>query len=516
MKLERTKNTARNMIFGSISKVYNLAVPFVLRTIMIYTLGMQYVGLNSVFTSVLQVLNLAELGVGSAMIYSMYKPLAEGDTVKIGALMNLYKVYYRIIGAFILVAGLALMPFIPNLISGEIPDDMNIYILYGINLGATVLSYWLFAYKNCLLFVHQRNDITEKISMIINTIRYVLQIGALIIFKNYYIFIIITLVTGAALNIVTALVVDKLYPQYKAIGKLEKSEIKLINGRVRDLVTGKIGYIIVEQSDTLIISAFLGLTLLAQYQNYYFILTSIMGFVMIIANSARAGIGNSLVTETAEKNFNDLKKFTLIFVWMGIFCTCCFACLYQPFMELWVGEENLLDYSLAILFSVYFFVKLMNQLYIMYKDAAGIWNYDRFRPLAVAVANLVMNLIMVQFWGLYGILLSTILSTLVVGFPWLFYNLFKWVFKTNAKKYVLTLLLQTALCAVLCAVCVLACSFIQFNSLIATIVLRLVVCAIVPNVAMFVIFRKTNEFKGLVSMANSLTKGKIKILKKLM
>ena len=237
---------------------------------------------------------------------------------------------------------------------------------------------------------------------------------------------------------------------------------------------------------------------------------------MIIANSARAGIGNSLVTETAEKNFNDLKKFTLIFVWMGIFCTCCFACLYQPFMELWVGEENLLDYSLAILFSVYFFVKLMNQLYIMYKDAAGIWNYDRFRPLAVAVANLVMNLIMVQFWGLYGILLSTILSTLVVGFPWLFYNLFKWVFKTNAKKYVLTLLLQTALCAVLCAVCVLACSFIQFNSLIATIVLRLVVCAIVPNVAMFVIFRKTNEFKGLVSMANSLTKGKIKILKKLM
>ena len=173
MKLERTKNTARNMIFGSISKVYNLAVPFVLRTIMIYTLGMQYVGLNSVFTSVLQVLNLAELGVGSAMIYSMYKPLAEGDTVKIGALMNLYKVYYRIIGAFILVAGLALMPFIPNLISGEIPDDMNIYILYGINLGATVLSYWLFAYKNCLLFVHQRNDITEKISMIINTIKYV-------------------------------------------------------------------------------------------------------------------------------------------------------------------------------------------------------------------------------------------------------------------------------------------------------------------------------------------------------
>lgn len=516
MKLERTKNTARNMIFGSISKVYNLAVPFVLRTIMIYTLGMQYVGLNSVFTSVLQVLNLAELGVGSAMIYSMYKPLAEGDTVKIGALMNLYKVYYRIIGAFILVAGLALMPFIPNLISGEIPDDMNIYILYGINLGATVLSYWLFAYKNCLLFVHQRNDITEKISMIINTIKYVLQIGALIIFKDYYIFIIITLVTGAALNIVTALVVDKLYPQYKAIGKLEKSEIKLINGRVRDLVTGKIGYIIVEQSDTLIISAFLGLTLLAQYQNYYFILTSIMGFLMIIANSANAGIGNSLVTETPQKNFNDFNKFTFLFVWLGIVCVCCFAGLYQPFMKLWVGEENLLDYPMVIMFCVYFFVKLLNTLFNLYKDAAGIWNQDKYRCLVVALSNLGMNLVMVQFWGLYGILLSTILSMLFIGIPWLLRNLFTCVFKHSAKKYVSKLLVYTLIGIVLCVACAFVSGYIVFDSLILTILVRLAVCGFIPNAVMFVLFFRSAEFKGLVSMANSLTKGKIKILKKLM
>lgn len=516
MKLERTKNTARNMLFGSVAKVYNLAIPFVLRTVMIYALGMQYVGLNSVFTSVLQVLNLAELGVGSAMIYSMYKPLADGDNAKICALMNLYKKYYRIIGLVILVAGMALMPFIPDLISGEIPADMNVYVLYGLNLATTVLTYWLFAYKNCLLFVHQRNDITEKIGLIINTAKYVLQIGALLVFKNYYVYIMIALLTGVVTNIVTALVVDKLYPQFKAVGKLDKQEVKTINGRVRDLVTGKIGYIVVEQSDTLVISAFLGLTLLAQYQNYYFLLTSVMGFVTLITNSARAGIGNSLVTETTEKNFNDLKKFTLIFVWIGIFCTCCFACLYQPFMELWVGKENMLDYPMVILFCIYFFIKLVNQLFIMYKDASGIWNYDRFRPLAVAMTNLIMNLIMVQFWGLYGILLSTILSTVVVGYPWLLRNLFKYVFKTNAKKYILNLSGYVVLCAVLCGLCIFVCNFITFDSLIVTIVLRLIVCAILPNAVMFVLFRKTAEFRNLFSTLNGLTKGKIKILEKLM
>lgn len=516
MKLERTKNTARNMLFGSVAKVYNLAIPFVLRTVMIYALGMQYVGLNSVFTSVLQVLNLAELGVGSAMIYSMYKPLADGDNAKICALMNLYKKYYRIIGLVILVAGMALMPFIPDLISGEIPADMNVYVLYGLNLATTVLTYWLFAYKNCLLFVHQRNDITEKIGLIINTVKYVLQIGALLVFKNYYVYIMIALLTGVVTNIVTALVVDKLYPQFKAVGKLDKQEVKTINGRVRDLVTGKIGYIVVEQSDTLVISAFLGLTLLAQYQNYYFLLTSVMGFVTLITNSARAGIGNSLVTETTEKNFNDLKKFTLIFVWIGIFCTCCFACLYQPFMELWVGKENMLDYPMVILFCIYFFVKLLNTLLNLYKDAAGIWNQDKYRCLVVAFSNLGMNLIMVQFWGLYGILLSTIISMLGIGIPWILSNLFSSVFKMSAKKYVVKLIFYVALCIGTNTLCIFINSFVTFNSLILTIVARLVVCAIIPNIILVIVFRKSAEFKGIVAMINSLTKGKIKILKKLM
>lgn len=140
MRIERTKNAVRNMIFGSILKAYQILLPFIMRTAMIYFMGVQYLGLNSLFTSILQVLNLAELGVGSAMVFSMYKPIAEDDSTTICALMKLYKIYYRIIGLIIAVVGVICLPFIPYLIKSDIPKGMNIYVLYLLNLSATVLS----------------------------------------------------------------------------------------------------------------------------------------------------------------------------------------------------------------------------------------------------------------------------------------------------------------------------------------------------------------------------------------
>ena len=260
MKLDRSKNTARNLIFGTVAKIYNLAIPFVMRTLLIYTLGMAYTGLNSLFTSILSVLNLAELGVGSAMTFSMYKPIAEDDTPTVCALMRLYKIYYRIIGLVILVVGAVITPALPFFVKKDVPADINIYVLYAINLLTTVLSYWLFAYKNCILYAHQRNDIGDKIGLVISTVRYGMQAVVLVVFKNYYAYIMVALLLGIVSNIVTAIVVDKLYPQYKAKGELPKEQVQIINRRVRDLFTAKIGAIVVDSADTIVISAFLGLT----------------------------------------------------------------------------------------------------------------------------------------------------------------------------------------------------------------------------------------------------------------
>lgn len=515
MKIERSKNAVRNVAFSWILKLYSLLVPFAIRTIMIHTIGMQYLGLNSLFSSVLQVLNLAELGVGSALVFSMYKPIAEDDTVTICALMRLYRKYYRIIGLVILVVGLVITPFVPKLISGTVPDDMNVYVLYLMNLAATVVTYWLFAYKNSLLSAHQRGDVSSKITLVISTIQYALQIAVLFLLKNYYYYVLIIIAFGIIGNIVTAIVVDKMYPEYHAVGNLPKEQIKEINRKVRDLFTAKLGCVVVESADTIVISAFLGLSALAIYQNYFYIVTAISGFIMALYTACTAGIGNSIITETQEKNFNDLKKFTLIISWIAGFCMCCLACLYQPFMQLWVGKENMLDYSYVICFCAYFYIRQINSLLNLYKDAAGIWHKDRFRPLVTAFANLIMNLIMVQFWGLYGVLLSTVLSMLFVGMPWLYTNLFTVLFKFNPVKYIFKTLLYTAISAASCVVCVLISNkFINFESLILTMIVRGVLCCVVPNIIYIVCYRKTAEFKGSLSLVNGITKGKIKFLNK--
>ena len=452
MKIERTKNATRNILYGVILKIYQLLGPFILRTIFIYTLGMQYLGLNSLFTSILSVLNLAELGVGSALVFSMYKPIAENDTEKICALMNLYKLYYRIIGLVILVIGLVLVPFIPNLISGSVPEDVNIYVLYLMNLCATVLSYWMFAYKTCLFGAHQRNDVTSKVSMISSTLQYIVQAILLVIIPNYYLYLLITIATQIFNNVYAAYKCNKMYPNYKAWGKLPKSEVKTINGKVRDLFTAKLGSVVVDSADTIVISTFLGLTTLAIYNNYFYIMSSIFGFVTIIFNACTAGVGNSLLVETEEKNYNDLKKFLYIICWIASVCTCCLLALYQPFMEIWVGKKLMLSFNMVICICIYFFIRNINTLINMYKDAAGMWHEDKWRPLVVALSNLGLNVIMVQYIGLFGILLSTILTMAFIGMPWLIYNLFTVIFKRNALEFVFKMLFYGIVAFVMCII----------------------------------------------------------------
>lgn len=505
MNFNRTKNATKNIIFGTILKIYQIIVPFLIRTAMIYLLGVEYLGLNSLFTSILQVLNLVELGVGSAMVFSMYKPIAKDDKNTICALMKLYKIYYRIIGSIILAVGLIICPFIPHLIKGNVPADMNVYILYLLNLFATVLSYWLFAYKNCLLQAHQRTDVVSKITLIINTIQYAVQFLLLFIFRNYYLYVITLLIGQATINIVTAMVVNKMYPEYKAQGKLPKSSIQAINSRVKDLFTAKIGGVIVNSADSIVISSFLGLTVLAIYQNYYYILTAIIGIVGVIFSSCTAGIGNSIVVESKEKNYNDLKKFTFIISWLAGFCTCALLCLYQTFMKIWVGADLLLDFSCVICLVVYYFIYEINALLNLYKDAAGIWHKDRFRPLITALTNLVLNLILVNFIGLYGVLLSTVISTLVVGMPWLITNLFNEIFKIKPQKYIMRLLFYTISTIVIVLITYIVCNFVKGDSIV-TLIIKAIVCFLVSNVLFFIIYKNLEEFKDAKEIVTKIIK----------
>lgn len=486
-----------------------------MRTAMIYFMGVQYLGLNSLFTSVLQVLNLAELGVGTAMVYSMYKPIAEDDHDMICALLKLYKIYYRIIGLAIAVVGCALTPFVPRLITGSIPSELNIYVLYLLNLFATVLSYWLFAYKGSLLQAFQRTDITSKVSIIFTTLQYGIQLAVLWIFKNYYFYVIVMLFTQVLTNIVTAIVASKIYPKYQPRGELHDQTVKAINRKIIDVFTSKLGTVFGTSVDSIVISACLGLSMIAIYQNYFYIMNAVIGFIQVIFTSITAGIGNSLVEETEEKNYNDFSTLAFMIIWMCIVCTSCFACLYQPFMRLWVGEDLLLPYAMVILFCLYFYLYVMQNLSCVYKDAAGIWHQDRFRPLIAGVLNLILNLTFVKIWGIYAIVLSTIISYLFVAMPWVIRNLFKYVFHRSPLKYVAELLKGVVLSVIIASICWFVCSLIKLQGIVA-IILFLILALLISNVLLFLLYKRNSNFMAMLNIIDKMTKYKfVKITNRL-
>lgn len=515
MKIERTKNATRNIVFGVILKAYQIIVPFLMRTAMIYFIGVQYLGLNSLFTSILQVLNLAELGVGSAMVYSMYKPIAEDDEMTICALLRLYKRYYFLIGLVIAVFGTVLTPFIPNLIKSDLPAELNVYILYLLNLALTVLSYWLLAYKNSLLQAHQRTDVTSKVTMLTSTVQYGIQILAIAVTKNYYLYVIVALATQAMTNIVTAIIATKMYPNYEPKGNLDKNVVKQINQRIKDLFTAKLGGTIVNSADTIVISAFLGLSMLAIYQNYYYIMNSVLGFALIIFNSCTAGIGNSLVTESEEKNYFDFKKLVFLTMWIATICISCFIGLYQPFMALWVGKQYLLDMDVVVLLCIYFYLYLVNHLSCVYKDAAGIWHQDRFRPLIGGVVNLGLNLIMVRYIGIYGIILSTICSYVFVAMPWLIHNLFSLVFKRSALEYLAILLKGAGVSVFAGFVSYILCRLVPFRG-ITQLVVNGFICLVSSLLVLVAVYRKDPLYGPFWELCDRVSKHKFnKIFEKL-
>ena len=210
----------------------------------------EYLGLNGLFKSLLTFLNLAELGVGSAMVFSMYKPIAEDDTLTICALLRLYRTLYRIIGLAVAAVGLLLVPVLRNLIKGDLPAGMNLYILYLMNLGNTVMTYWLFAYKSSLLQAHQRRDVISKVSLAVRLTEYVLKILILVYTRNYYLYLSVQLLCQLAVNLLTAVCATKMYPRYMPEGKLPKEKTLDIFHRVRDLFTSKLSATVFDAADT--------------------------------------------------------------------------------------------------------------------------------------------------------------------------------------------------------------------------------------------------------------------------
>ncbi len=498
MKLARRENAARNILFGTIQKVSAILFPFAVRTVMLHHMGTEYVGLDSLFTSILSFLSIAELGVGSALVYSMYKPIANDDDNEICALLGLYKKLYTIIGIVIATIGLSLIPILKYLIHADCPDDVNFYVLYLIYLLNSVLSYLFLAYKQALLMAYQRNDISSRLLFFTQAGMYVFQIGLLLFTHNYYFYIIMLPLSTFLYNLLVSYSVDKLYPHIKCRGKVSKSAENSIKKKIYALFGSKISSIVLHASDNIIISIFIGLAMVAQYGNYYYVMNAVVGLTTVIYSSFLAGIGNSLETENKEKNRKDFNILSFGNYWITMFCSCCLLCLYQPFIKIWAGEDLLFDFKMVLLFVVYFYVYQSYRIVLTYKDAAGIWWEDRFRPYVIMIVNVVGNIVLINIIGIYGVIISTIIS-LIISVPWATYTVFKYIFYSSMKVYIRELVIQLLATIICCSITYIICSTLNFDGFTA-LLLRFPICVVIPNTVYALLFRQSVIFKQFLSM----------------
>lgn len=499
--MSRTDNTIRNLNWGIFQRIVALFLPFVTRTVLIKVLGADYLGLNGLFVSVLGLLSLAEMGVSNAVISMMYKPIAENDYKTICALMRLYRKLYHIIGVVIIIFGLLLLPFLKLLINGTVPSDINIYLLFIVYLVNSAVGYFLYGYKNCLFIAHQRNDINSRVQLLFLIVQNVSQIMMVLVFRNYYLYAVMLPLSTIGVNLATAHLANKEFPEYKCAGDLSSQELVEVKKKISGLLLAKVSSTVRSTIDSLFVSAFLGLTAVAMYTNYFCIVSAVTGLIQLIEPALTGSVGNSLVTETKDKNLRDMYKFTFILQWIVGFCSICVLCLIQPFMRVWMGEKLMFNDLMALLCAVYVFANSIGLVRLIYTQSLGLWWSLRYISIIDVFVNLVLNYFLCKYMGAYGILLATVIDIIVVSIPWTTYQLFKEYFgKEYFSKYILSYLRYFIVAVAIGAITYSLCQNVCFANSFGTLVVDFLICIIVPNALYFVLFHKNQYFRYMMQI----------------
>lgn len=490
MILERTKNSFRNIFWGYIQNFISLLFPFTIRTILIYELGAEYLGLNSLFSSLLTVFSLAELGFSSAIVFNMYKPVADNDIKKICALLSFYKNAYKCIGCVILFLGLISFPFIHYLIKSDCPQDVNIYVLYFLFLLNSVLSYFLFSYKNSLFSVYQREDVISKIEIISKIILFLLQLFFLLVYKNYYLFVFSMVLSTITSNLIVHSCSCKIFPELKCKGKISIETKNNLKKNIAGLSIGKVCLISRNTFDNIFLSYFLGLNVVAIYSNYFYVMNAVSGFLLILMTSISAGIGNSLVTNTEEKNFYDFKKISFMYSWISSWCVVCLFCLYQPFMKIWMGENMLFPMIDVLLLCVYFYLLTIGEVRARYSSATGLFWESKNYIIIEALFNIILNFVLGKYFGVSGVILASCISLLIINFCYGSKIIFKHYFKHYSMFPYFASHLHYALVALISCYCTYC-----ITSLFENIFVKALICCFIPNMMFVLLYFKNKEFK---------------------
>lgn len=345
----------------------------------------------------------------------------------------------------------------------------------------------------------------SKRTTVINFFSNAAQIGLLLFAHNYYVYLLVLPVATIITNLANAYLANKMYPNIQCRGQISEEVKSSIKKRIVGLLSFKIYNVIFTSVDTIVISSFLGLTPLAIYNNYYYIQTSIVGFLVILTSSITAGIGNKMITNSIEDNYQDFKNFTFANGWISSWCAVCLLCLYQHFIKVWVGESYLFPFLTVYLMVIYFFLPRLTTMTYTYREAAGLWWEDRFRPLVATAVNLIVNILLVQIIGMNGVIISTLVCTIFINVPWGSYILFKNYFKISLKEYFGQLIYYLLVTNLAGFVTLWICSFLPSTGWVILFV-KTFICCIVPNIIFFVFYRNMKEFKYTQALAEKILK----------
>lgn len=431
----RTKNTFRNIVFGLANKVTMSIIPFVVRTIIIYRLGADYLGLGSLFSSILQVLSVTELGFASAITYTMYEPIAKNDIRKVVEAVGLLKKIYRIIGIVITVIGIAFLPFLRGMIKGDVPGELNLYVLYLAYLLNTVMSYLFYGYKNSILSAYQRNDLISKTGIVVEIITGFIQIAILLLTSNYYAYVFVIPLMTLVSNLIINYTTNHYYPELNVNIDVSLKDVKGIYKQIGGIAIGRISLMCRNSFDSIIISSLIGLTAVAIYSNYYLIFSAVSSFLIIVLTSMAGSVGNCLSTKSMEANERDHITFDFFYEIIVGFCAICLFCLYQPFMNTWVGQDMVFPKVTMILFCFYFYINNLAQIRSVYSEAAGLWWHFKYLTIGEMIANIVLNFGLGIYMGVNGILLATIITAFLGSFVGCSVITYKKLFKKSPMIY---------------------------------------------------------------------------------
>ena len=497
----RTEYSLINIFAGLAGYGINTVVGFVCRIIFVRTLSADYLGVSGLFTNILSMLSLAELGISSAITYALYKPLAEGDEKKTASIMQFYRKAYAAIGCFVALVGLATLPFLNIIIVDPPAIKESIYLLYLLYLLNTVVSYF-FSYRQSILSASQRQYIVSGYSYVITIAQSIIQIAYLLLTHEYIGYLLIQVAGGITYNIWVSRKAAKDYPYIKdqSAEPLSKEERRSLFRNIKALTINKISGVLVNSTDNIAITFFSGISSVGFASNYTLFSTTLDRLVTLLFNGLTGSVGNLNATADAEYRYRFFKALNLANFWLYGWASIGMAVVSGDLVQWFYGADYVLPLRIPVILAINFYTIGMLHASYTYKSTLGLFRYGQYILIFTGLINIVLDIILGNRYGVLGIYLATLIARACTNLWYEPYAVYKYGLKKNPMLYFIRYLEFSVILAAAGLLSYWVCSFCHFP-VIVNVFAKIIICSVIPNGMFLVVFHRTEEGKYLIGAA---------------